>query len=349
MEAFVKYAGVVVLLLWGTLGWAEEGPAVRIAKSNGIVEILRSDAQGWKPAKVGDVLERGDRLAANEKSSALLGWSNGSMAELSANTGIRLAGVIFDLESKMENTILDLEQGRIFVKAQAPEDIFIQFKVRMGTLEVRTQGAEFCLTYEPENKSYTVRSLIGGVVSGTGTERIRIEGGYKATIRAGIKPTKDDVTLIDDKTRQTLIEDSKALGGSLLMQDEAEGPAGGKLAVKIGIMAPSTGMMASGMSMMSSAMGMMSSAMGIKGSSMGTGDRRGNAPFKVRFSALAKGGSGKIKSVKWDFGDGETASTKEAEHTFTQGLYVVILRVEDENGEKASAQTGISVEADCGC
>ena len=37
------------------------------------------------------------------------------------------------------------------------------------------------------------------------------------------------------------------------------------------------------------------------------------------------------------------------EHTFTQGLYVVILRVEDESGEKATAQTGISVEVDCGC
>jgi len=81
----------------------------------------------------------------------------------------------------------------------------------------------------------------------------------------------------------------------------------------------------------------------------GVAARRGSTPFKVNFKAVVKGGSGKIKSITWDFGDGESASAKDTEHTFTQGLYVVILRVEDENGEKASAQTGISVEADCGC
>ncbi len=78
-------------------------------------------------------------------------------------------------------------------------------------------------------------------------------------------------------------------------------------------------------------------------------NRRGNVPFKVNFKALVKGGSGKAKSITWDFGDGESAATKEAEHIFTQGLYVVILRVVDTNGEKASAQIGISVEVDCGC
>ena len=54
--------------------------------------------------------------------------------------------------------------------------------------------------------------------------------------------------------------------------------------------------------------------------------------------AIVSGGSGRIKKIERDFGDDTKASARGAEHTFTQGLDVVILRVEDENGEKAAAQ-----------
>jgi PKD repeat protein len=81
----------------------------------------------------------------------------------------------------------------------------------------------------------------------------------------------------------------------------------------------------------------------------GVKNRRGNAPYAVKFKALIKGGSGRIKSVTWSFGDGESASDKEAQHMFTQGVYVVIVSVEDDNGQKATAQINISVEENCGC
>lgn len=310
----MNYAAIVILLLWSTLGWAQEGSGVRITQSDGTVEIRKGDAQAWRPAKEGDVLERGDRLVAKEKSAALLIWSNGSMVKIYPNTEIALGGVTFDLEKKMEKTILDLEKGRIFVKAQVPEHLFSEFKVRMGALDLRTQGAEFAMTHHPDKKSFTAWSLTGRLVTDLGTERIRIDDGHQGTITVGAKPAKDDLKIMDDRIKQSLTKVSKDLGGSLLLE-EVGGATGGKLAVKIG----------------------------------GVTNRRGNVPYKVNFKALVAGGSGKLKSMNWNFGDGESASGKEAEHTFTQGLYVVILRVEDENGMKASAQTGISVEADCGC
>ncbi|OGW59570.1 MAG: hypothetical protein A2V83_03200 [Nitrospirae bacterium RBG_16_64_22] len=310
----MKHLLVVVLVVWSSLGWADDASIVRITQIDGNVEIRRSGAHDWKPAKEGDVLDRGDRLAAKDKSAALLLWSNGSMVKVYPNTEIALGGVNFDLEKKMEKTILDMEKGRIFVKAQVPEHLFCEFKVRMGTLYVATQGAECAVAHDPDKKSYTAWSLIGGLITDVGTERIRIDEGHQGTIRAGIKPTKGDVTAMGENIKQSLTKVSKDLGGSLLTEDLA-GAAGGKLAAKIG----------------------------------GVANRRGNAPFKVNFKAMIKGGSGKIKSITWDFGDGEAAATKEAEHTFTQGLYVIILRVEDENGDKASAQTSISAEAECGC
>ncbi|MBI4741379.1 MAG: PKD domain-containing protein [Betaproteobacteria bacterium] len=307
----MKYAAMFFFLLWSALGRADEESSVRISQSDGTVEIVKGSGAA-KQVKEGDAIERGDRLLVRDKSAALLMWSNGSMVKVYPNSEIALAGVSFDLEKKMEKTLVDLEKGRIFVKAQVPEHLFSEFRVRIGGLDLRTQGAEFALAYDAEKKSVTAWSLMGRLVADVGVERLRIDDGQQATIAAAGKPGASQA--LDDKVKQSLTKTSRDLGGSLL-QDESAGASGGKLAAKIG----------------------------------GVAARRGSTPFKVGFKAAIKGGSGKIKSIAWDFGDGESASTKDVEHTFTQGLYVVILRVEDENGEKASAQTGISVEADCGC
>lgn len=306
---------VFALMMWSLLAWAEDASIVRIAQSDGQVQIRKSGATDWKPAKEGDLLERGDAVAAGDKSAVLLLWSNGGMVKLYPNTELVLAGVGFDLEKKMEKTILDLNKGRIFVKAQIPEHLFMEMKVRMGALELRCQGAEFALNYDAAQQRYTASTLQGRLVAdAAGGQLLRIDEGQQASVVASAKPGKDDAKPMDDKLKQSLTKVSKDLGGSLLA-DELSTTAGGKLTAKIG----------------------------------GVASRRGNAPFKVNFKALANGGSGKLKFIRWDFGDGESAASKEAEHVFTQGLYVVILRLEDENGDKASAQTGISVEADCGC
>jgi hypothetical protein len=302
---------MAMFLAWAAAGWAQDTATVRITQSDGSVEVRKSGAQAWKPAREGETLERGDRIAAKDKSAALLAWSNGSLVKLYPNTEIELAGVSFDLEKKMEATILDLGKGRVFVKAQVPDHLFADFKVRMGGTEVRAQGAEFALSHDADKKSVTAWTLLGRLVAETGGARVRIDGGQQAALGAG---SAGEAKPMEEKIRQSLTKVSKDLGGSLLVEEVAAAP-GGKLAAKIG----------------------------------GLASRRGNAPYKVSLKALVGGGSGKVKSFSWEFGDGESASGKEVEHTFTQGLYVVVLRVEDENGQKASAQTGISVEADCGC
>lgn len=312
MKVTIKTVAVWSLLVCSPLAWADEASSVRLTQSDGAVELVKSGAPAARPAREGDVLERGDRLVAGDKSAALLLWSNGSVLKVYGGTEITLAGVSFDLERKMETTLLDLVRGRVFVKAQVPEHLFTEFKVRMGPLDLRTQGGEFAIARQADG--YTAWSLSGRLVGSVGSERVRIDDLQQATVRVGAKPAPGDVVPLDDKMRAALTKVSDDLGGSLRDETTAA-PAGGKLVVKIA----------------------------------GTAARRGSAPFTVSFKARVSGGSGKLKSVTWDFGDGESASTADAQHTFTQGMYVVIVRVEDANGAKASAQTGISVETDCGC
>jgi len=55
----LKHLLVVVLVVWSSLGWADDASIVRITQIDGSVEIRRSGAHDWKPAKEGDVLDRG--------------------------------------------------------------------------------------------------------------------------------------------------------------------------------------------------------------------------------------------------------------------------------------------------
>ena len=173
-----------------------------------------------------------------------------------------------------------------------------------------SQGAEFALKYEESEKKFTIWSLLGRVVIETGVKRLRVDDGQQIVLKAGVPETP---TQMPDKIKDALAKTSKRLGGSLLIEEELS--SGGPLKVKI----------------------------------VGVRNRRGSAPYTVQFKAIIGGGSGKIKSIRWDFGDGESAQGKTAQHTFTQGVYVVVLTVEDENGQKVTSQISISVEIDCSC
>jgi hypothetical protein len=293
---------------------AQEASTVKIIQVDGIVDIKKAETDEWSVAREGETFSRGDTIHCKENSATVLKWSNGSIVKVYPDTTISLGGVTFELDKKMEKTILHLEKGRIFAKGQIAEHIFCHFEVKMGTLFVLTQGAEFALKYDDTEMSFSVYSLIGRTITEIGTERIRVEEGNQGTFKVGQKLDNDSIRPLSDKIKETLTNTSKELGGSLLIEEEIGGT-GGKITAKIG----------------------------------GVRNRRGSAPYEVRFQARIQGGSGKIKSIKWDFGDGETAEGKEVEHTFTQGLYVIILRVEDENGEKSSAQINISAEEDCAC
>ena len=71
----------------------------------------------------------------------------------------------------------------------------------------------------------------------------------------------------------------------------------------------------------------------------------GDAPLAVHFSPGASADpDGTITSYAWDFGDGEIATSMEADHLFTvPGNYLVTLTVTDNSGGKAQATTIVKV------
>jgi hypothetical protein len=285
---------------------AQDASVVRATQVDGAA------AKNGVALKEGDVIQRDDKVETKANSAVVLTWSNGSMVEIYPETSLTLKGISYEGDLKLEKTLLSLEKGRIFAKAQVPEHLLSHFEIIAGNVPVITQGAEFALKYEESEKKFTVWSLIGRVVVDMGVKRIRIEDGQQVVMKAGGTPEMP--IPMPGKTRDALIKVSKRLGGSLLIEEETVST-GGPLKVKVG----------------------------------GVRNRRGDAPYNVKFKAIISGGSGKIKSIRWDFGDGESSMGKEAQHTFTQGIYLVVITAEDENGQKATAQITISAEESCAC
>lgn len=303
---------IPAVIVWSLVFWtytpvfaADDASIVRASRLDGTVTM------NGAPLKEGDIITRDGKIETKANSAALLTWSNGSMVELYPESLLVLRGVIYEADRKLENSLLTLEKGRVFVKAQVPEHLFAHFEISAGNTPLMSQGAEFALKYE-DGKELTVWSLLGVVVTDLRGTKVRVnEGEQLVHALAGAAGSPSPMPA---KTKEALQKNSQRLGGSLLVEEEL-GAAGGPLVVKIG----------------------------------GVRNRRGNAPYAVKFKALTGGGSGRLKAINWQFGGGAGAESREAEYTFTQGVYVVVLTVEDENGQRASAQMNISVEQDCGC
>ncbi|MCL4456464.1 MAG: PKD domain-containing protein [Nitrospirae bacterium] len=290
------------------------GVSAAYAEDASVVRATQVDGTVLKngsPMKDGDIIQRDDKIEAKANSAAVLTWSNGSIVQMYQDTTLILQGVMFEADRKMETTLLKFEKGRIFAKAQVPEHLFTHFEINVGGSPVKTQGSEFALKYDDAKKEITLWSLLGRVVVDAATGVLRVDDGQQAVQKIGGGAAT--AVAMQDRMKSSLTNVSKKLGGSLLIEEELS--SGGPLKVKIG----------------------------------GVRNRRGDAPYTVKFKAIIGGGSGNIKSIRWDFGDGESVMGKEAQHTFTQGVYAVVLTVEDESGQKATAQLNISVEEACGC
>jgi len=303
----VKAVVVVgLILLTGNAASAfDDASIVRATRVDGAVTL------DGAPLKEGTVITRDAKVEAPANAAAVLTWSNGSMVELYPGSSLVLRGVIFEADRKLEKSLLALEKGRVFVKAQVPEHLFAHFEISVGGTPFMSQGAEFALRTDGSGKEFSLWSLLGVVVTERQGARIRVNEGEQLVLSAA---GASQPAPMPANTKEALQKTSQRLGGSLLV-DEELAPPGGPLVAKIG----------------------------------GVRNRRGNAPYTVKFKALTGGGSGKLKAINWQFGGGAGADGREAEYTFTQGVYVVVLTVEDENGQKASAQMNISVEQDCGC
>jgi len=202
LEAMKRFSGgpwLAVVAVGGLLctqvtpATAQDASIVRATRVDGTV--TRND----RPLKEGDIVGRDDRIVAAPNSAAVLTWSNGSMVEVYPETALVIRGVVYEGERKLEKTLLTLQRGRLFAKAQVPEHLFNHFELGVGDASIMTQGAELAIRYEEGEKRSTVWSLIGVVIAEVGAHKVRIDEGQQAILTSGTRP--DPPVAMPERTR----------------------------------------------------------------------------------------------------------------------------------------------------
>jgi PKD repeat protein len=70
----------------------------------------------------------------------------------------------------------------------------------------------------------------------------------------------------------------------------------------------------------------------------------GEVPLEVQFTGSGTDSDGSIASYGWDFGDGTSSSEQNPSHVYQNpGIYIVVLKVTDNDGAKGTASVTISV------
>ena len=77
-------------------------------------------------------------------------------------------------------------------------------------------------------------------------------------------------------------------------------------------------------------------------------DTVGCAPLHTQFTDLSTPGSGTITNWQWDFGDGNSSIQQNPSHTYTQGIYSVVLQVRNDKGCVATLTKPAYIQASAG-
>lgn len=73
---------------------------------------------------------------------------------------------------------------------------------------------------------------------------------------------------------------------------------------------------------------------------MGSGGTMNIAPLTVNFTDTSSGDELKFL---WNFGDGQTSTSRNPTHTFSQGVWNVILTVTNDNGTDTTSTTIVAL------
>lgn len=131
--------------------YAAETPRIAsVSKVEGKVDV-KLGKEGWKPAEVGMVLNQGDMIRTQAKSSALLnvdGKAETAVVEVKENSQLKLAELIENKESETQTTLLDLALGEVLIKAQKLHSEKSSFEVKTPTSIVGVRGTTFSVAVE---------------------------------------------------------------------------------------------------------------------------------------------------------------------------------------------------------
>jgi hypothetical protein len=147
---------MLVIILIGSccsFGLSQEAERTgKIVSFKGKVEVQREGEKLWTPAKVGIVLNEGDKLRTRENSRAVLDLTGvtgeEATVEVEELSQLMIVELIKDEEGKAHKTLLDLAIGKILIKAKEMQSEESEFEIKTPTSVTGIRGTAFAVEVE---------------------------------------------------------------------------------------------------------------------------------------------------------------------------------------------------------
>ena len=153
--------------------------AGRLASIEGAVQVQSAGQSGWRPARLGESLCRGDSVRVGPLGRAAVALVNQAVMRLDQNTTVRL----IDIRGKKdERSFVELLRGALQSFSRKPRLLSVNTPYLNGSIE----GTEFEARVEAENASILV--LEGRVVASNGHGSLTLMPGERAEAGAGGTP-----------------------------------------------------------------------------------------------------------------------------------------------------------------
>ena len=123
----------------------------KIMDMRGKVEVKLLGEENWSPAKASVILNEGDMIKTHADSWALLnvdGSAQTATVKVEENSQLLLSELIKDDKEGSQQTLLDLEIGRVLIKAKKLHSEKSKFEVKTPTSVVGVRGTTFAVEVE---------------------------------------------------------------------------------------------------------------------------------------------------------------------------------------------------------
>lgn len=176
------FLGVLLLLGHASPAWSAVpcSPVVgRLASVQGDIEVQRSSATHWRPARLNEAVCQGDSVRAGEHSRAELQLVNEAVLRLDQNSVVRLTDIV---TAPKKRSFFSLVRGALQSFSRHPRHFTINTPYLNGSIE----GTEFAFRVGHDRTTLTV--FEGVVVAANRHGSVRVTRGHAAVAQKGQAP-----------------------------------------------------------------------------------------------------------------------------------------------------------------
>jgi hypothetical protein len=157
-----KTIGIIIaaafVLIFARACAAQEAVA-SIVKTQGKVETAAAGTEEWKHAPVGTALTNGMKIRTGREAEALVQWKQGHILKVFGMSTVTIDRS--EMNGDKENTRLDINNGKVFVKAHKLASDDSKFEVKTPTAIAGVRGTEFMVEVSGESSVSTITLIQG--------------------------------------------------------------------------------------------------------------------------------------------------------------------------------------------